>query len=136
MSDRNGLLAGPGIMLLSAAIFGFFGFMTPFPELDANTGELIPLVLTLKWTLRITAVALLAAGLVAMAQPLVGDIVYSVTGLVSAIMLVVVGVWDLLVEYHSGVHWFLLFAFAAWNGWGSYSGLQSITRVRRDGDEV
>ena len=41
-------LAGPGMMFLSAAIFGFFGFMLVFPEIASTTGKLIPMVVTLK----------------------------------------------------------------------------------------
>lgn len=133
MSDeRSGLiLSGPGTMLLSAAIFGYFGFMMGFPELDAN-GDPIPLVVTLKWTLRGSAIAFLVSGVLAMAQPLAANLLFSALGLLSAVMLAVVGVWDLNSSFYSGLHPVLLFIFAAWNGFGSWSGLQVVMRRRAD----
>ena len=122
MVDRR--LAGPGVMLLSAGIFGYFGFMLAFPEVDRTTGAMIPLVVTLKWTLRITAVAFALAAFLTMAAPRPGNIVYAAVGLVSALMFLVVAAWDLSSPYGSGVHWFLLVVFAAWNGFGSWSGLR------------
>ncbi len=124
------LLAGPGIMLISAAIFGYFGFMTLFPEVDANTGQLIPLVVTLKWTLRVSAIAFFAAAAITMAKSLPGNLLYAVFGVFSAVALLVVGVWDLSSTFFSGVHPFLLFLFAAWNGYGSWTSLRALLAWR------
>jgi hypothetical protein len=123
-------LAGPGMMILSAAIFGYFGFMTMFPEIDSTTGKVIPLVVTLKWTLRVSAVAFFAAALATVAKPVAGNLLYAGLGVVSAIALAVVGVWDLTSTYYSGIHPFLLFLFAAWNGYSSWSSLRVLLRYR------
>ncbi len=125
-------LAGPGIMLLSAAIFGFFGFMLPFPELDTKTGSLIPLVITLKWTLRAAAIGFLLSAVITMANTFAGNLLYALVGIVSAAMFVGIAVWDLGSPWHSGVHPFLLFVFAAWNGYSSFAGLRAVLSGRGD----
>ncbi|MEE9129033.1 MAG: hypothetical protein V3T84_03375 [Phycisphaerales bacterium] len=125
-------LTGPGMMFLSAAIFGFFGFMMVFPEIASTTGKLIPMVVTLKWTLRAAAVAFLLSAVLSMANPRAGEILYAGVSLISAGLFAVVAVWDLMTpQYVSGVHWFLLLVFAAWNGFGSYSSLREILNARR-----
>ena len=135
MSEERGgsILAGPGVMLLSAAIFGYFGFMTVFPELDAD-GDPIPLVVTLKWTLRMSAIAFLATGLLVLAKPLPANLLFGGLGLVSAVMLAIIGVWDLASPFASGIPPVLLFIFAVWNGLSSLSGLQAALRMRAPRD--
>ncbi len=125
-------LAGPGIMLLSAAIFGYFGFMLAFPELDTKTGSLIPLVITLKWTLRAAAIGFLLAAVITMANTFAGNLLYALVGIVSAAMFVGIAVWDLGSPWHSGVPPFLLFVFAAWNGYSSFAGLRAMRSGRGD----
>ncbi len=136
MSQRpsSASLAGPGMMLLSAAIFGFFGFMMIFPEIDSMTGKLIPMVVALKWTLRAAAVAFLLSAGLSMANPRAGNILYSGVSLISAGLFAVVAVWDIMTpQYMSGVHWFLLLVFAAWNGYAALSGLREIFSARSAG---
>jgi hypothetical protein len=113
-------------MLFSAAVFGFFGFMMSFPEIDVQTGKTIPLVITLKWTLRVAAIAFFAAAIVSMIAISPGNLLFSFIGLCSAVMFVVIAIWDLSSPFHSGVHPFILLIFAAWNGYGSWMGLQDI----------
>jgi len=130
--QSNTLLAGPGIMLISAAIFGFFGFTTGFPELTTdNPPQIIPMVVVLKWTLRGTAIAFLISAIIAMKQQFIANVLYSVIGLISAVVFVVVAVWDMTSVYMSGVHWFLLLVFAAWNGYGSWTALRELMATRR-----
>ena len=54
----GGLLAGPGIMLISAALFGFFGFFSgiTWNALSMTTGKPILFVVMLGWTLRLSAI--------------------------------------------------------------------------------
>lgn len=120
---RRAALASPGTMLFSAAIFGFVGFMLAFPEIDPATGRKIPLVVTLKWTLRGSAAAFLATALLAFLRPVAGSVLFSAAGLASAALLAVVAAWDLLSAWTSGIHPFLLIVFALWNGWTSLAGL-------------
>lgn len=123
-------MSGPGAMFLSATIFGYFGFMMIFYEVDAETGNLIPLVVTLKWTLRVSAIAFLICAIVSVAVPFAGSLLYAVVGLCAAFLFAIVGVWDLNSAYDTGIHPFLLFVFAAWNGFSSYSSLRELLLVR------
>ena len=54
MNRNKGLFAGPGVMLFSAAIFGFFGFYMLRPMNAA--GQPILFMVLLTWTLRGAAV--------------------------------------------------------------------------------
>ena len=138
MTDRTagGVLAGPGAMLFSAALFGYFGFMLSFPETDVNTGKLIPLVVTLKWTLRGAAIVFLTSALVVMVRHGAGELLYALGGLAAAGTFLVIALWDLNSTYYSGVHPFLLFVFAAWNGYGSWTSLRTILAMRAPGPEL
>ncbi len=61
MPDKEGQLAGPAIMVLSAMIFGFFGFRMSATAAD---GEFVLFFALLTWTLRISAgLFVLSAGL-------------------------------------------------------------------------
>ncbi|MBT8484594.1 MAG: hypothetical protein HKO59_17370 [Phycisphaerales bacterium] len=126
-------LAGPGVMLFSAALFAYFGFFTAFPEIDVATKDPIPLVLTLKWTLRATAVGFaIAAGLVVV-TPFGANLLYGIVGLAAAVAFLVVAGWDLRSDYDSGIHPVLLLAFAGWNGVGSWTGLRTLLGGRGRG---
>jgi hypothetical protein len=118
-------------MFLSAAIFGYFGFGVGYPETDTVTGKAIPMVLTLKWSVRGAAVAFLAAGGLTLVHPGLGNGLYAVAGLIAAALFCVVAAWDLGSTYASGIHPFLLLVFAAWNGYASFSGLRARGRARR-----
>ena len=123
--DR-GLLAGPFIMFVSAAIFGYFGF---FIGLTATTaaGNVVFFFGLLLWTLRITAIGFLLSGLLTITAPLGGNLLYSVIGLLSAAALVLVGILDLADTQHAAaLPPVLAFLFAAWNGYGAWSGLRSV----------
>ena len=91
MNQNKGLFAGPVVMLLSAAIFGFFGFFrdwsAPFPD-----GKVILFMVLLGWTLRISACVFFLSGILALAKPVVGNLLYALAGIGSAGLFVVVAV--------------------------------------------
>ena len=125
-------------MLLSAAVFAYFGFAMSWAHQYTGPGSptpnvLIPMVAVLKWTLRAAAVGFGVAALVAMAQPRIGSLLYSVTGLVTAIAFLVVAIWEWTNPqgYFSGVPAILLLIFAAWNGYGSWAGLREAMERRQ-----
>ncbi|MHC5023754.1 MAG: hypothetical protein ACYTGG_07570 [Planctomycetota bacterium] len=122
-------------MLISAGIFAYFGFVTSWAhQYTATTPPvLLPMVVLLKWTLRVGAVAFGVAALLSMTGSIVGPLVYALTGIVTAAAFVVVAVWEWTNPqgYFSGVPAVLLVIFAAWNGYGSWSGLQEIRTWRR-----
>ena len=127
MNQNKGLFAGPVVMLLSAAMFGFFGFSrdwsAPFPD-----GKVILFMVVLGWTLRLTACVFLLSGLLAFARPVAGNLLYSLAGVASAGLFVVVAVMDVTDTDHMIMRYgvVLLLLFSAWNGFGSWSALPSI----------
>ncbi|MHC4274216.1 MAG: hypothetical protein ACYSUR_11190, partial [Planctomycetota bacterium] len=61
MPENEGRLAGPAIMILSALIFGYFGFLTYEWSTRGPDGEFILFPALLGWTLKISAILFLAA---------------------------------------------------------------------------
>lgn len=124
-------LAGPGIMLISAAIFGYFGFTSSFIYHSASTGQLLIYVPLLDWTLKATAIAFLVSGLLTFKLPLLGNTIYATVGLLSAVMFLVVAMLDFADKQHTVMSPLLLLVFAAWNGYGSWLSLREIIAARR-----
>ena len=130
---HSGLLAGPFIMFISAAIFGYFGFFMGLTSTTAG-GNFIFFFALLVWTLKIGAVGFLLSALLTFGTPLVGNLVYSVIGLLTAAGLIIVGVMDIADSRNAAaLPPVLAFLFAAWNGWGSWSGLRAVMSLTRTG---
>lgn len=131
MSDQRPTPLEPWAMLLSAALFAYFGF---FAGIGFNTpgvnGQVVPFRPLLGWTLRGAAIAFLVAGLVTFAARRPGVILYAVVGLISAVLFAVVVVMDLLDAQHGLFPYapLILGAFAIWNGYGSIMGLRDVLR--------
>lgn len=129
----TGALAGPFIMLLSAAIFGYFGFGYSWVHkmtLD-DPPKLLIMVAVLEWTLKTSAIGFVLAGLLTLKRPVEGNILYSAIGVIGALLFVAVAIWDVTTaQYFSGISPFLLLIFAAWNGYGAWTGLQEVLAVR------
>lgn len=132
--------AGPGIMFLSVLLFGWFGFGfqlgLPFginwntPGVDGNP---VLFRVLLGWTLQISSIAFLVSALVTFAAPMAGNAIYAVVGLVSAALLVVVAIMDIIDQQHGIMPYgpFVLFIFAAFNGWGSLQGIRAVLDAQR-----
>lgn len=132
MNENNRLFAGPVAMLLSAAIFGFFGFFyVDWNSLSANDHVVLFRVL-LGWTLKLSAVVFAVAGVVAFSRPVMGNLLYALTGGVAAGLFVVVAIMDVTDDRHGIMPYgpAVLLLFAAWNGYGSWSALRSILGSR------
>lgn len=112
-------------MLFSAGIFAYFGFTTTWLYTGVN-GQFLLFVAILDWTLKITAIAFGVSVVVTLIHPLLGNGLYSLFGLLSAISFIIVGVLDIMDTQHMAMQPLLLFIFAAWNGYGSWSGLQEV----------
>ena len=123
-------LAGPGIMLLSAVIFGYFGFTTNFVPHSVKTGQLLIYVPMLEWTLKVTAIAFGISGVAAFVRPLEANLLFCVAGLLSALLFVAVAVMDFADKQHTVMSPVLLLIFAAWNGFGSWSGLRAVLSLK------
>jgi hypothetical protein len=115
-------------MLISAGIFAYFGFGGSWAHQLTNTSPpvLLPMVVVLKWTLRGGAIAFAIATVLSLLGSAIGPLLYAAAGLLTAALFVVVGIWEMTNPqgYYSGVPAILLFIFAAWNGYGSWVGLQ------------
>ncbi len=132
MNQNRARFTSPILILVSAAIFGFFGFFyadwnKPFPD-----GQVVLFMVLLGWTLKISAVVFLVAGLLAFVSPIAGNLLYALTGVASAGLFVVVAVMDLTDDAHMIMPYApaVLILFASWNGFASWSALRSIIGSR------
>lgn len=133
MSDERGgsMLAGPFMMLLSAAIFAYFGFFIGLTSTTAG-GQFVFFFALLLWTAKIGAIGFAVSAVMSFVAPLPGNLLYAVAGLLSSVALVVVGVMDLADNrYAAAMPPVLAFLFAAWNGYGSWLGLKAVLQVQR-----
>ena len=73
-----------------------------------------------------------------MARPFFGNLVYALVGIVGAVLFVVVAFMDIADKQHTIMAYapVILFLFAAWNGYGSWSSLRAILAMRAPGPEV
>lgn len=127
--------AGPTIMIISAVLFGYFGFFAGMTSATAG-GQVVLFYAILLWTLRIGAIGFaLSAGL-SFILPLIGNLVYALFGIGTSIGLVIVAVMDIADTSHiAAIPPFWAFLFAAWNGYGSWMSLREIVAARSAGVE-
>lgn len=129
MSDDRPTALEPWAMLISAALFAYFGFLA---GIQFNTpgvnGQPVVFRLMLGWTLRGAAIAFVAAAVVTVLSRRRGVLLYSAIGLVSALLFAIIAVWDLLDAQHGTFPHapLILGLFAAWNGYGSFMGLRDM----------
>lgn len=133
---RHPALAGPGGMIFSAVLFGYFGFMMGLTTNNMQ-GQFVWLFAVFLWTIRGASVGYAVAALMTFAMPLAGNLIYAVVGLFSALGFLVLSGWDLF-DTQRMLHgmpmlpgWLMLLLFAAWNGYGSWIGLRAVMAVRR-----
>ena len=124
-------------MLISAGIFAYFGFGGSWTHQNTvatatQPSQFLVMVAVLKWTLRGGAIAFGVAALLSMMGTIAGPLLYAVAGLLTAILFVVVAIWEWTNPqgYYSGVPAILLLIFAAWNGFGSWTSLKEILASR------
>ncbi len=137
MSQHNHspYLAGPGGMIFSALLFGYFGFLLGLKPTSV-TGQFVWMFATFMWTLRLSAIGFALSAAVTMAAPVAGNLVYAAVGILSSAAFVVLSIWDLTDNVYAlyGLPmlpgWVLLLLFAAWNGYGSWIGLRAVMMVR------
>ena len=110
-------------MLLSAAIFAFFGVATSWNYTGVN-GQFLLFVALLDWSLKIAAIGFAVSAVLTFLSAFAGNLLYSTVGILSAVMFVIVAVLDLMDSQHTAMHPVLLLVFAAWNGYGSWSGVR------------
>lgn len=115
------------MMLVSAALFGFFGFVMQWSTVGVN-GQTLAFMVLFIWTMRITAVWFLVSALLVFTRRREGYLLYAVGGLASAIGLVVIAVMDIMDPDHTIFAYaaYLLPIFALWNGWSSWGSLREL----------
>ena len=140
MTERStgGVLAGPGIMLFSALIFGFFGFFYINWNTPGVQGQAVLFRVLLGWTLRVSSVLFFLSAAVTIARPFLGNLIYAIVGIVGAVLFVVVAIMDVADKQHTIMAYapVVLFLFAAWNGYGSWSSLRGVLALRAPGPEL
>lgn len=129
---NNPALAGPGIMFISAALFGYFGFFTGGLMHTNLLNQFVLFFALLDWTLKGTACGFVLGGLLTLARPVLGNLIYGITGLLSAILFVLIAVMDIMDKQNAAAAPpVLLLIFAAWNGYGSWFGIRAILDLLR-----
>ena len=118
-------LAGPGMMTISAVLFGYFGFFTAWNTTGVN-GQFLLFVAVLEWTLKGSAILFVLSAALTLIKPLLGNAIYSLTGLLGALGFILVIILDLLDARHTAMSPVILGIFAVWNGWGSWQSLRAI----------
>ena len=130
MPARNETRSDIFFMLISAAVFAYFGygFSWAHKYTTDQPPKLLPMVVLLEWTLRGGAIAFAASAVLVMAKSAAGDLLYAIAGIVSAAIFVIVAIWEWTNShnYYSGVPAILLIIFALWNGFGSVSSLREM----------
>jgi hypothetical protein len=122
-------------MLISAAIFAYFGFATGWAHQYTTTTPpvLIPMVVVLKWTLRGGAVAFALSAALTWLGAAAGPALYAAAGLATAVLFLAVAIWEWTnpAGYVSGVPAILLVIFALWNGFASWQSMRDLVESRR-----
>ncbi len=133
-SQSQMTLTGPGWMILSAAMFGYFGFLYGInwntPGID---GQIVLFRIMLGWTLKVSAIVFAFAALITFVNKYVSNLIYIAVGLISSVLFIFIIIMDLLDSQHGifGGAPVILGIFAVWNGFGSYSSLREILKARR-----
>jgi hypothetical protein len=111
---------------LSALIFGYWGFLdSTVADTVDDSGATVPLWLGALWILRGTAVLFAVCVGLALLRTRPAAIAYGAVGLLSALGLLAILVWDQLdTKYFFAAHPLILLVCALWNGWASVSSLR------------
>lgn len=105
-------------MFISAAIFGFFGFMYFSGQ---QTMLLFQLVL---WSVRGGAIGFALAGVLTLLRVPGAVAFYMLVSVATVIMFAITGVWHFLDPTVGNLNGVLLLLFAGWNGHGIWRELQ------------
>ena len=132
MINRSEQPTGPIMVVISALIFGFFGFF-PSWNIHGAQGQVLMFMVIFVWTLRISAGLFVLSALITMARPVMGNLLYALVGVVGAGSFFVVAVMDIADTDHTVMPYapIILLIFAAWNGFGSWMALRSVLARRQ-----
>jgi hypothetical protein len=117
-------------MLISAGLFGYFGFMLSYPN-TLRTGDPNWISIVLMWTIRATAIGFAVSALLLFLHRFIAHLFFSSIGLLSAIMFGIVIIWHFTTDAHAPIPIILLIIFALWNGYSSWRELSGMLAGRR-----
>lgn len=106
-------------MLINAGILAYFGWSSNWGHrytID-NPPQLIVMIAVLMWTVRIGAIVFGLAFILSLLKLPAGRLVNLVGGAAVSVIFGVVGIWDFMSPYFSGVPPILLIVLAVWNGY-------------------
>lgn len=107
-------------LLISALLFGYFGFFFGLTDRAAPDGPSIPMFATFLWTLRLSAIGFAIALILALMRQPAANLVSGVVGLLGAVAFIVLAIWDWIEPaYALALSPILLVLFALWNGYAS-----------------
>lgn len=111
---------------LSALIFGYYGFLdSTIRDTTDGSGATVALWLGSLWILRVTAVLFAACVALALLRTRAAALAYGAVGLLSALGLLTILVWDQLdTKYFFAAHPLILLVCVLWNGWSSVASLR------------
>lgn len=116
--------------LLSAVLFGYFGFLSADVRQTADdAGNTVLLWVGTLWIVRISTVLFAASAALALGGDRRTDLVYGASSLLATAGLAAILVWDQLdTEYQTVFHPLILLICIAWNGYGSIQTLRDALR--------
>lgn len=117
-------------MLLSAAVFGYFGFVLIWPN-TTSEGDPNWISIVLMWTVRTTAVAFAVSAALAYFHRSAANLLYGAVGLISAAMFGAVLIWHYTTDASAPISPILLLIFTMLNGYGSWVELRDMLALHR-----
>ena len=126
-SEHSADAFGP---LLSALIFGYYGFLdSTVRDTTDDADNTVLLWLGALWILRVSALLFLASTVLAFRNDRKTDLLYGASSMLATLGLLVILVWDQAdTQYQTVFHPIILLLCIAWNGYGAIQTLRSALR--------
>lgn len=119
-----GFDASPFAAAISAAIFGYLGFLAGLSTEDASGP--VALWIAFLWSMRLGCVAFALSAALAFARDRRARIASGALGMLAAVALLAIAVWDLADGAHAAaMNGWILLLVAGWNGFESFSALRA-----------
>ena len=125
--SRNADVFGP---LVSAAIFGYYGFVdATVRQTTDSAGKTVLLWLGSLWILRVTTLLFMGSTVLAFRNDRKTDLLYGAGSLLATLGLAVILVWDQVdTNYQTVFHPLILLVCIVWNGYGAVQTLRAALR--------